>query len=78
MVEALAASYGDHLALEPLYDDVAALGRAAVARLVALGVLRDRPDLLTPAPARWSRRASEWAISLVPERQICSRELPIT
>ena len=48
LVEALAPSYGDHLALEPLYDDVAALGRDAVARLVALGVLRDRPDLLTP------------------------------
>ena len=48
LVEALTASYGDHLALEPLYDDVAALGRDAVARLVALGVLRDRPDLLTP------------------------------
>ena len=50
LIEALAASHGDHLALEPLYDDVAALGHDAVARLVALGVLRDRPDLLTPTP----------------------------
>jgi len=51
LIEALSASYGDHLALEPLYDDVAALGRDAVPRLVALGVLRDRPDLLTPPPS---------------------------
>ncbi len=50
LVEALNASYGDHLALEPLYDDVAALCRAAVPRLVTLGVLHDRPDLLNPAP----------------------------
>ncbi len=50
LIEALAASQADHLALEPLYDDVAALGHDAVARLVALGVLRDRPDLLTPTP----------------------------
>jgi Cu(I)/Ag(I) efflux system membrane protein CusA/SilA len=50
LIEALTATYGDHLALEPLYDDVAALGRDATARLVASGVLRDRPDLLSPAP----------------------------
>ena len=50
LIEALAASHGDHLALEPLYDDVAALGRDAASRLVALGVLRDRTDLLTPSP----------------------------
>ena len=50
LVEALTASYGDHLALEPLYDDVAAVCRAAVPRLVTLGVLRDRPDLRNPAP----------------------------
>jgi Cu(I)/Ag(I) efflux system membrane protein CusA/SilA len=50
LIEALSTSYGDHLAMEPLYDDVAALGRDAVARLVALGVLLDRPDLLTPTP----------------------------
>jgi Cu(I)/Ag(I) efflux system membrane protein CusA/SilA len=48
LVEALGAAYGEHLALEPLYDDVAALGHAAIARLVGLGVLRDRPDLLNP------------------------------
>ncbi|MGC8641174.1 MAG: efflux RND transporter permease subunit, partial [Isosphaeraceae bacterium] len=50
LVETLAASYGDHLALQPLYDDVAALCREAVPRLVTLGVLRDRRDLLTPSP----------------------------
>ncbi len=50
LVEALSASYGDHLAVEPLYDDVAALGRDAVARLVNLGMVRDRPDLLTSTP----------------------------
>jgi Cu(I)/Ag(I) efflux system membrane protein CusA/SilA len=50
LIEVLSTSYGDHLALKPLYDDVAALGRDAVARLVALGVLLDRPDLLTPTP----------------------------
>jgi copper/silver efflux system protein len=50
LTDALAAAHGDHLALEPLYDDVAALVRDAVSRLVALGVLRDRKDLLTPKP----------------------------
>ncbi len=50
LVEALTPSYGDHLAVEPLYDDVTALCRAAVPRLVALGVVQDRPDLLNPTP----------------------------
>ena len=57
LIEALAASLCDHLALEPLYDDVAALGRDAVTRLVALGVLRERSDLLatTPGPLEQAR-----------------------
>jgi Cu(I)/Ag(I) efflux system membrane protein CusA/SilA len=46
----LAQTYGDRLAVEPLPDDVSALVKDAVKRLVALGVLRDRPDLLAPPP----------------------------
>ncbi len=54
----LAATYGDRLTLEPLYDDVAGLVRDAARRLVVLGVLRDRPDLLAP-PATALERATE-------------------
>jgi Cu(I)/Ag(I) efflux system membrane protein CusA/SilA len=50
LLDALSATYADRLALEPLYDDVAALARDASRRLVALGVLADRTDLLAPPP----------------------------
>jgi Cu(I)/Ag(I) efflux system membrane protein CusA/SilA len=51
----LARSYGDRLALEPRPDDVAALLRDAARRLVTLGVLADRPDLLSPPPTALER-----------------------
>jgi Cu(I)/Ag(I) efflux system membrane protein CusA/SilA len=57
LVEPLARVYGDRLALNVLPDDVAGLVRDAVKRLVALGVLRDRPDLLNPPPAPLERAA---------------------
>ena len=43
--------YGDRLALEPRFDDVTALVKDASRRLVALGVLRDDPELLAPTPS---------------------------
>ena len=55
LIEAMSASYSDHLAVEPLHDDVAALGRDVVARLVTLGTVRDRPDLLSPHPSPLER-----------------------
>ncbi|MGE5754674.1 MAG: efflux RND transporter permease subunit [Planctomycetaceae bacterium] len=64
LIEALAKVYGDRLALEPLPDDAAALVRDAARRLVALGVLRDRPSLLNPAP-RPLERAAEVAEDLL-------------
>src|SRR5262249_33915812 len=50
LVESLATTYGDRLAVQVLPDDVASLVIAAEKRLVDLEVLRDRPDLPTPAP----------------------------
>ncbi|HEX8201380.1 MAG TPA: efflux RND transporter permease subunit, partial [Isosphaeraceae bacterium] len=55
LVAALAATYGDRLALEPLADDAAALVKDAAGRLVALGVLGDHPDLLNPPPGPLER-----------------------
>ena len=50
LMESLANPYGDRLAVHVLPDDVSSLVRDAARRLVDLGVLRDRPDLLSPAP----------------------------
>jgi len=50
IVEALASMYGDRLAITVLPDDVTVLVREAARRLVAVGALRDRPDLLAPPP----------------------------
>jgi copper/silver efflux system protein len=50
VIDALAQTYGDRFATAVLPDDVDGLVQDAKRRLVALGVLRDRPDLLTPAP----------------------------
>ena len=50
LIAPLAQAYGDRLATEPLPDDVTELVRDAARRLVALGVLHDRADLLTPRP----------------------------
>jgi Cu(I)/Ag(I) efflux system membrane protein CusA/SilA len=50
LVKTLAETYGDRLAVSPLPDDVATLVKDAARRLVELGVLRDRSDLLVPPP----------------------------
>jgi Cu(I)/Ag(I) efflux system membrane protein CusA/SilA len=57
LVDALARTYGHRLAVEVLPDDVGDLVKDAAHRLVVLGVLRDRPDLLTPPPAPIERAA---------------------
>lgn len=49
----LAAVYGERLALEPRFDDVTALVKDASRRLVAMGILGDRSDLLSPPPGLW-------------------------
>jgi Cu(I)/Ag(I) efflux system membrane protein CusA/SilA len=55
LVEALAKTYGDRLAVRVLPDDVTRLVDDAAKRLIDLGALRDRPDLLTPTPALLER-----------------------
>jgi copper/silver efflux system protein len=60
LVVPLVKNYGDRLAVEPLPDDVGDLVRDAARGLVAAGVLRDRPDLLSP-PSTALERASEIA-----------------
>ncbi len=57
IVGPLATSYGDRLATEVLPDDVSAMVKDMAHRLVALGVLRDRPDLLSPPPSPLERAA---------------------
>ncbi|MDB5349278.1 MAG: putative silver efflux pump [Planctomycetota bacterium] len=48
LVESLAKPHGDRLAVQVLSDDVTVLVNLLARRLVALGVLRERPDLLAP------------------------------
>ncbi|RUL83571.1 efflux RND transporter permease subunit [Tautonia sociabilis] len=55
LLDALAGTYGDRLALVILPDDVTALVRDAARRLVALGVLEDDPGLLAPPPSTLER-----------------------
>jgi Cu(I)/Ag(I) efflux system membrane protein CusA/SilA len=50
LITPLTQTYGDRLATEVLSDDVSDLVRDAARRLVALGVLRDGPELLSPSP----------------------------
>jgi Cu(I)/Ag(I) efflux system membrane protein CusA/SilA len=50
LVESLARTYGERLALEVLPDDASELVRDLSRRLISLGVLRDRSDLLNPRP----------------------------
>ena len=57
LVEALAKIHGDRLAGGVAPDDAAELVKDAAARLVTLGALRDRPDLLAPPPATLERAA---------------------
>jgi Cu(I)/Ag(I) efflux system membrane protein CusA/SilA len=47
--------YGERLAVQVLLDDVTGLVNGAARQLVALGVLRDRPDLLAPPPSPLGR-----------------------
>jgi len=53
----LATSHGDRLAIAVFPEDAAEVVRDAARLLVALGVLRDRADLLTPPPAPLERAA---------------------
>ena len=55
LIESLAMTYGDRLAVQVLPDDVTQLVNNAAKRLIVLGVLRDRPDLLTPRPSLLDR-----------------------
>lgn len=48
LVEALAPTYAERLATEPLFDDVSGLVKEASNRLVEQGVLEARTDLLSP------------------------------
>ncbi len=57
LAKELGVVHGGRLALEPRYDDVAALVKDASKRLIALGILEDRPDLLSPPPGPWERAA---------------------
>jgi copper/silver efflux system protein len=62
LIDSLAKTYGDRLAVQVLPDDVGELVREAARRLVEIGVLRDRSDLLSPtAPplARVTEAAGE-------------------
>jgi Cu(I)/Ag(I) efflux system membrane protein CusA/SilA len=55
MIEPMATTYGDRLATEVLPDDVTQVVNGVARRLVALGVLRDRPDLLNSPPTSLER-----------------------
>jgi Cu(I)/Ag(I) efflux system membrane protein CusA/SilA len=50
LIDGLTATYGDRLASDVTDAATTEMVRDAAARLVALGVLRDRPDLLAPEP----------------------------
>ncbi len=57
LVESLTKTHGDRLAVQVLADDVAKLVEDAKQQLIAVGVLRDRPDLLAP-PQPFLERAA--------------------
>ncbi|MHB1561408.1 MAG: efflux RND transporter permease subunit, partial [Isosphaeraceae bacterium] len=57
LVDSLAKTYGDRLAVQVLPDDVTSLVSEVARRLIGLGALRDRADLLAPAPSRLERAA---------------------
>jgi copper/silver efflux system protein len=57
LVEFLSRVYGERLSVQVLADDVTRLLDDAKTKLIALGVFRDRPDLLTPRPALLERAA---------------------
>ncbi len=55
LIDDLSKTYGDRLAVQVLSDDVTGLVTDASRRLIDLGILRDRPDLLAPPPALLER-----------------------
>ncbi len=55
VIDALVTTVGERLAVEVSADDSADLARDASRRLVALGVLRNRADLLSPPPSALER-----------------------
>lgn len=55
LVAELARTHGDHLAEQVLAVDVRAVVDEAARRMIALGVLIDRPDLLAPPPSTRER-----------------------
>ena len=55
IVESSSKTYGDRLSVQVLSDDVEDLVRDASRRLVEIGVLLDRPDLLAPTPPALER-----------------------
>jgi Cu(I)/Ag(I) efflux system membrane protein CusA/SilA len=60
LVESLAKTYGDRLALMVLPDDANELVRDLSRRLVSLGMLKDGPDLMSPRP-KLSEQAVDFA-----------------
>jgi Cu(I)/Ag(I) efflux system membrane protein CusA/SilA len=55
LVESPARSYGERLAVQVLPDDVTQLINDVAKRLIDLGVLHDRPNLLAPPPSLLDR-----------------------
>ncbi|WP_406701069.1 efflux RND transporter permease subunit [Singulisphaera sp. Ch08] len=73
LTKELGGVYGERISLEPRFDDVTALVKDASKRLIALGVLEDRAELLSPSPSAW-----EHASDLVGEVLGKSRETLFT
>ena len=53
LAKELGVVHGERITLEPRFDEVTALVKDAAKRLIALGVLQDRSDLLSPSPSNW-------------------------
>jgi Cu(I)/Ag(I) efflux system membrane protein CusA/SilA len=68
LVDELAPTYADRLAHQPDLIDVTSLTRDASRKLVALGVLADRADLLAPTPTVRDRVESALGEALGAER----------
>ncbi len=61
LIDDLATTFADRLAVQVLFDDAAALINDASKRLIDLGVLRARANLLAPPPAPLERAAESVA-----------------
>jgi Cu(I)/Ag(I) efflux system membrane protein CusA/SilA len=55
LAKSLGAIYGARLALEPRFDDVTDVVKDASRRLIALGVLEEHANLLSPTPSPWEQ-----------------------